>query len=170
MGFEAVLQIGQFKGKSCWGVLHGQPQFYSWPIKESSLVPDIQPYVQWVEFRGGEIHLRDEPVQPPPTLPGSKKESAKATPPYPPLPQKGQNCRSSRIGEARGALFVALVCVAGIRPPKRGSGRPSTSLRSVRMSPPIIGDRALRRIVFGASKVVRPLMRRKPLGARPKTR
>ena len=98
MGFDNVFQIGQFKGKTYWEVLHRQPQFYVWAKKEGSRVPGIQQYVQWVdqffEFRGGEIYLRDEPVQPPPALPGStKKGTAKATPPYPPLPNKCQNCQ-----------------------------------------------------------------------------
>ena len=66
--------------------------------KEDSRLPEIQQYVQWVdqffEFRGGEIYLRNEPVQPLPALPDStKKGIAKATPPYPPLPNKCQNCQ-----------------------------------------------------------------------------
>ena len=98
MGFDNVFQIGQFKGKTYWDVLHRQPQFYVWAKKEDSRVPGIQQYVQWVdqffEFRGGEIYLRDEPVQPPPALPGStEKGTAKVTPPYPPLPNKCQNCQ-----------------------------------------------------------------------------
>ena len=98
MGFDNVFQIGQFKGKTYWDVLHRQPQFYVWAKKEGSRVLGIQQYVQWVdqffEFRGGEIFLRDEPVQPPPALPGStKKGTAKATPPSPPLPNKCQNCQ-----------------------------------------------------------------------------
>ena len=71
---------------------------YGLAKKEDSRVPGIQQYVQWVdhffELKGGEIYLRDEPVQPPPALPGStKKGTAEATPPYPPLPNKCQNCQ-----------------------------------------------------------------------------
>ena len=61
MGFDNVFQIGQFKGKTYWDVLHRQPQFYVWAKKEGSRVPGIQQYVQWVEFfefKGGEICLR----------------------------------------------------------------------------------------------------------------
>ena len=34
MGFDNVFQLGQFKGKTYWDVLHRQPQFYVWAKKE----------------------------------------------------------------------------------------------------------------------------------------
>ena len=120
-GFDTVFQIGQFKGKTYWVVLHRQPQFYVWTKKESSRVPGIQQYVQWVDqifdFRGGEIYLRDdEPVQPP-----------------------------------RDTRFVAHVCVVGMPPPGKGKRNHNSSLKIAHMNPPITGDQVVRLIARGAS-------------------
>ena len=156
MGFDNVFQIGQFKGKTYWDVLHRQPQFYVWAKKEGSRVPGIQQYVQWVdqffEFRGGEIYLRDEPVQPPPALPGSAKKGTKATPPYPPL------LPGVFVPREHGIHDSSRVCVVGIHPPRKGKRNPNSSLKIVRVNPPITGDQAVRLIARGASNVVRSLM------------
>ena len=158
MGFDNVFQIGQFKGKTYWDVLHRQPQFYVWAKKEGSRVPGIQQYAQWVdqffEFRVErftfEMNLFNLPLHCPVS---PRKELQRQRRLIHHCPTSARIARSFRSEGARDTRFVARVCVVGIHPLRKGKRNLSSSLK---IAPP--GDQAVRLIACGTSNVVRSLL------------
>ena len=163
MGLNNVFQIGQFKGKTYWDVLHRQPQFYMYGQRRKVLVfPESSSMCNGltsslssgVERFTFVMNLFNLPLQCP-VAPRKAQQRRRRLTRH--CPTSARTARSFRSEGARDTRFVARVCVVGIRPPRKGKRNFNTSLKIVRVNPPITGDQAVRLIACGASNVVRSL-------------